>query len=79
MTKIDYNYLCIPYKNKKTLFKGLLGHCKAKNMSPSDSTSKTEEKAASFISVECHFGSEKEKRICWPLFRTWLMEKLNQN
>ena len=63
MTKIDYNYLSIPYKNKKTLFKGLLGHCKAKNMSPSDSTSKTEEKAASFISVECHFGSEKEKRI----------------
>ena len=29
MTKIDYDYLSIPYKNKKR-FKGLLGHCRAK-------------------------------------------------
>ena len=47
----------------KTLFKGLLRHCRAKKRSPSDSTSKTEEKAPSFISVKCDFGSEKEKRI----------------
>ena len=31
--------------------------------SPSDSTSKTEEKAPSFISEKCHFGSEKGKII----------------
>ena len=47
----------------KTLFKGLLGHCRAKKRSPADSTSKTEEKAPSFISVECHFGTENGKRI----------------
>ena len=35
----------------------------AKRRSPSDSTSKTEEKAPSFISVKCHFGSENGKRI----------------
>ena len=63
MTKIDYNYLSIPYKNKKTSFKGLLGHCRAKRRSPSDSTSKTEEKASSFISVECHFDTENGKII----------------
>ena len=40
------------------LFKRLLGYCGAKKRSPLDSTSKTEEKAPSFISVECHFGSE---------------------
>ena len=45
------------------LFKGLLGHCRAKKKSPSDSTSKTEQKAPSFISLEWHFGSEKGKRI----------------
>ena len=45
------------------LFKGLLGHCRAKNGSPSDSTSKTEEKAPRFISVKCHFGFKNEKSI----------------
>ena len=34
-----------------------------KRRSPSDSTSKTEEKAPSFISVKCHFGPEKGKII----------------
>jgi hypothetical protein len=63
MTKIDYDYLSIPYKNKKTLFKGHLGHCRAKKRSTSDSTSKTEEKAPGFISEKCHFCSEKGKRI----------------
>ena len=62
MTKIDYNYLSIPYKNRKR-FKGLLGLCRAKKRSPSDSKSKTEEKAPSFISVECHFDTENGKRI----------------
>ena len=37
MTKIDYDYLSIPYKNKKTFFKGLLGHCRGKKRSPLDS------------------------------------------
>ena len=38
MTKIDCNYLSIPYKNKKkTLFKRLLGPGKTKKMSPSES------------------------------------------
>ena len=34
-----------------------------KRRSPSDSTSKTEEKAPSFISVKCHFGLENGKII----------------
>ena len=63
MTKIDYDYLSIPYKKQKTLFKGLLGHCRAKKRSISDSTSKTDEKAPSFISEKSHSGSEKGKRI----------------
>ena len=32
-----------------------------KRRSPSDSASKTEEKAPSFISVKCHFGPENGK------------------
>ena len=35
----------------------------AKKRSPSDSTSKIEENSPSFISVKCHFCSEKGKRI----------------
>ena len=40
-----------------------LGHYRAQKRSPSDSTLKTEEKAPIFISVKCHFGSKKGKRI----------------
>ena len=43
------------------LLKELLGYCRAKIRSPSDSTSKTEERAPSFISVKYNFGSEKGK------------------
>ena len=50
-TKIDYNYLSIPYKkNNKRFLKDFQG----KKRSPSDSTSKTGENTPGFISLRCH-------------------------